>query len=442
MHVDSQVYSEEETTTPENAKTTILISNVPASADEEILELLFESKKKGGGPVKHVQLNRQKEWAIIEFCEPGAVEALMSKLPITLMGTELEIHPHTPLISGGVLIHNLEIRGVPKQLTDDLTTKNVENTIGSAEASSAEYESDEEYPEPKAEITEDNYTVILKNLKTIQLKLLTVLKFQESIVEKFPNVTVDINLENNEVRLQGNNADTQLAKMNLYETLSTYVTHVFDDISEGALELYQSKRVVEYINTKLASENLERIVWEIKDGCLLVCGVREDVIKCTGIIRETVKEEKFPISKESAAVFWSTQWQNKLTKLRKDTDVFCEVKSSGNVIHASVIAASDKVAELAGKVKTFLRKQSNVRSETINVQRLGKIFSMLKDNADKLDDDIWYYFVEKLISKIESDLSKHYVSVDFSDFEDIKITGTAEGRDLAKKRLKTINLGK
>ena len=48
----------------------ILVKNIPSVIDEEILEVFFESKKKGGGgPVKNIQLNREKNWAIVEFSE-------------------------------------------------------------------------------------------------------------------------------------------------------------------------------------------------------------------------------------------------------------------------------------------------------------------------------------------------------------------------------------
>ena len=59
----------------DNEKTNqILVQNIPASLDEEFLELFFESKKKkGGGPVKHVKLDREKHWAIVEFYEPEGI---------------------------------------------------------------------------------------------------------------------------------------------------------------------------------------------------------------------------------------------------------------------------------------------------------------------------------------------------------------------------------
>ena len=48
----------------------ILVKNFLPAIDEDMLELFFESKKKsGGGPIKNVQLNREKSWAVVEFCE-------------------------------------------------------------------------------------------------------------------------------------------------------------------------------------------------------------------------------------------------------------------------------------------------------------------------------------------------------------------------------------
>ena len=56
----------------EDSSTThkILVKNFPSAVDEDMLEIFFESKKKvGGGPVKNVQLNREKNWAVVEFDE-------------------------------------------------------------------------------------------------------------------------------------------------------------------------------------------------------------------------------------------------------------------------------------------------------------------------------------------------------------------------------------
>ena len=63
----------------------------------------------------------------------------MSKVPIKMMATELDIRPFTPLLQGGGSIENLEIHNLPKELTDDLLTMHIEGTIETTEISSAEY---------------------------------------------------------------------------------------------------------------------------------------------------------------------------------------------------------------------------------------------------------------------------------------------------------------
>ena len=67
------------------------------------------------------------------------VERVMSKVPIKMMATELDIRPFTPLLQGGGSIENLEIHNLPKELTDDLLALHIEGTIETTEISSAEY---------------------------------------------------------------------------------------------------------------------------------------------------------------------------------------------------------------------------------------------------------------------------------------------------------------
>ena len=377
-----------------------MVANVPSTADEGVLELLFESKRKGGGgPVKHIQLNWQKKWAIVEFCKPDAVEAVMSKLPITLMGIQLEIHPYTPLISAGVVIHGLVIKGLPKELSNNLLTKDVEGTIGSLEASSAEYESDSEQFEVKSEVYEQAGIEVVKTLEPIQLRMLITMEFEESMAEKFPNIRVKIDLEMYEVILEGDNADIQSDKTDLYETLSAFAVCVFAGISEEELELIQYKRVKEYIEKKLASEKL-LCLWEIEEKCLIVCSFHADVIRCFGIISGSVKEEKFLISDRSSAVFWSTEWQNKLKELQKDSDLCSKVKSSGSEINAHIIAQDDEVGNVVDKVKIFLKEQSKRRSETVQVKQLGENLATFS----KVSYEIWH----NLFNRIASDLSSTF----------------------------------
>ena len=55
----------------DEAPTKILVSDLPASVDDDFVTLFFENTKKcGGGPVVHVELNEEDGVAIVEFAEP------------------------------------------------------------------------------------------------------------------------------------------------------------------------------------------------------------------------------------------------------------------------------------------------------------------------------------------------------------------------------------
>ena len=109
---------------------TIIVKNVPESADEELLEVFFEStKKQGGGPVKSVKILGDKQVAFVEFCESSAVETVLKKRPIKLGKTELEVQPFQPLLHGSVKIKHarVDLADLSDKFTDDLLKKHFES---------------------------------------------------------------------------------------------------------------------------------------------------------------------------------------------------------------------------------------------------------------------------------------------------------------------------
>ena len=109
---------------------TIIVKNLPASADEELLELFFEStKKQGGGPVKSVKMLRDKNAAFVEFCENEAVQTVMKKRPLKFGTTEIEAQPFKPLLKGSEIISSVDLKGLPDEFTKELLKKNLDFLI-------------------------------------------------------------------------------------------------------------------------------------------------------------------------------------------------------------------------------------------------------------------------------------------------------------------------
>ena len=119
------------TTNNDSKKTkTLLVKNVPATADEDLLEMFFETtKKQGGGPVKSVKILRDKNVAFVEFCDRSSVEKVMNKRPIKLGTTVLDIQPYEPLLEGSEKINRMDVIGLPASFTDGLLKRQLETLL-------------------------------------------------------------------------------------------------------------------------------------------------------------------------------------------------------------------------------------------------------------------------------------------------------------------------
>ena len=105
---------------------TILVENVPPTADEDLLEVFFESTKKyGGGPVTEVRIIRDRNIAYVKFCEASAVETVMKKKPIMLGTTKLAVKPFKHLLPENETITRVDVMGllVSKDFTEGLLEK-------------------------------------------------------------------------------------------------------------------------------------------------------------------------------------------------------------------------------------------------------------------------------------------------------------------------------
>lgn len=111
---------------------TIIVKNVPASADEELLEVFFEStKKQGGGPVRGVKILADKHVAFVEFCESSAVETVLKKRPIKFGKAELDVKPFKSLLLGTEKIKHMRVdfTKLSDKFTDELLQKQLEGHL-------------------------------------------------------------------------------------------------------------------------------------------------------------------------------------------------------------------------------------------------------------------------------------------------------------------------
>ena len=69
----------------------------------------------------------------------SAVDVVMSKTPITMLDTVIDVKPYLPLLSKDEHLESLEIHGLPGKLTEDLLSAQVQSIL-SAESQGSHYE--------------------------------------------------------------------------------------------------------------------------------------------------------------------------------------------------------------------------------------------------------------------------------------------------------------
>ena len=321
----------------------------------------------------------------------------------------------------------LEIRDLPDELTEELLAKDIDETLGLVENSSAEND-----PEVEESMNEYSGTEYIEDIIPVKLRMLDAKEYTSTVSERFPGVKFIINLENNKICISGKTEDLVSSKLDLYRTLSSFCVYNVECISP---ELYRYTKVKGYINDKLVKNELI-CSWEVRNERLFMCSQEVDIARCTDLVLGSVKEVIFPICFESASIFLSSQWHDFLTKLQAESAVICNAVSSGNGTEVHVITTDDVIDYIVKKIKTFLKGMLKITTETFNCCELGTRFAEL----DKTD----FWLARKLLDIISSEFALQYVTIEnyhtFDDVPQCRITGTDEGRILAKERIRNFEL--
>ena len=99
----------------------LLVKNLPDTIDEEHLEMFFEHRKRqGGGPVKNVTLHLDDGFAVIEFQEVEAVDTVLKKRPIKILGKPVEVEMYMPYFHKDESLKSINVVGIPDELVEDM----------------------------------------------------------------------------------------------------------------------------------------------------------------------------------------------------------------------------------------------------------------------------------------------------------------------------------
>lgn len=113
----------------------LLVTNIPAPADKDLLEMFFEdTKRQGGGPVRCVSLDRKENCAVVEFEKPGAVQKVLDKQPVKMLGTTVKVEMYDPYLDKGESLKSVELTGIKRDLIDEIADMKLKHIIDNDDA--------------------------------------------------------------------------------------------------------------------------------------------------------------------------------------------------------------------------------------------------------------------------------------------------------------------
>ncbi|XP_053388842.1 N-myc-interactor-like [Mercenaria mercenaria] len=106
--------------------TKIKVTGIPKTADAEIITLFFENtKRQGGGKVKQVTVDNDRNSAIVEFEKAAAVDRVMKQQPFKILKTEVNIEVYVE--TNATRSTKIKVSGLPDSATDDVLIMFFEN---------------------------------------------------------------------------------------------------------------------------------------------------------------------------------------------------------------------------------------------------------------------------------------------------------------------------
>ncbi|XP_053390076.1 uncharacterized protein LOC123531141 [Mercenaria mercenaria] len=114
--------------TPDRCST-IKVSGLPEAAIEEILMMYFENEnRQGGGKVKEVRINIMDRSAAVDFEEEKAVDIVLNKRPIKILGHEVDVQKYTQVTPLTIeKCSTIRVSGIPKAATEEILIMFFEN---------------------------------------------------------------------------------------------------------------------------------------------------------------------------------------------------------------------------------------------------------------------------------------------------------------------------
>ena len=250
-------------------------------------------------------------------------------------------------------------------------------------------------------------------------------------MKQLPDINVEINLERNEIGFEGDVKTVLSGYRILLETISKLSLFKIDNKPEEHLQLYNRKKVIEYINGELEAQSLT-CAWEVQGRMIEVCSPAEKIAVCIKLIDESITEIKLPICKEESAMLITQEWEKELEQIHAENDVLLKVFADKNSTIVTLVTTDKNASGVLLRINVFLKSHLTIKSEEFTTPEFFKNLYLFNPMLFK-----------RLVDQIAKELSMYHVTLQPApncNYSKYTVSGTREGRELAIKRMTKLDV--
>lgn len=276
----------------------------------------------------------------------------------------------------------------------------------------------------EAEKEREKVKEVITTLKPIETRMLLADKFPGKMEEQFSDLKVKINQNKNEIVFEGPLGQVRDAKLKMYESKSTFANLTTDKLPEMSLGLYVLKQTKDHIVKRLKAKQVTA-VWEVTDGCLVVCSTSgENINECVDIVRGSVIEYTIALKKAAKSVVNSEKWQIRIDELHAYNPGKCHIKVSDDSSKVHLCATDDIASDILDNIKKFLR-----------LNTVTEIKISCTKNSHKLIEK----HHKQELTNISKDLQNSHVQIaSVPGYGGFEVHGTEDGIQEARSRLNAL----
>ena len=168
--------------------------------------------------------------------------------------------------------------------------------------------------------------------------------------------------------------------------------------------------------------NLQIVIVPERDG-VIVAGTQEDMVTCSKDVLSNIKETTFEVSQHETTAFEGYAWERFSSSLVPRYNGILHVELSPDKSQVNLVAFDRDFNGALEDVKSYIQKAA-VRKATIDI--------------DESHTRMFLQWMKEDVKKIEKDLERYRISIDFRTNAGLNIRGTEDGIAAVKIRIQRL----